>query len=601
MKNKLNFKRKVFVLLALICLLSMCAGVACSNGGTEFYVVTFELGYDSAESFTQKVVSGDIAQEPAFPKRDGFEFLGWYERQGEIESDVKFDFLNTKINKNVTLRAKWGSPAKDMPKAPEDVTCSFSEGVLTVSAPSQTEFSFNDGPYSSENTYTCGYGARVKVSVRMAQTQTTASSEPNVTYYTSIPDITAFSFSSTEGNTLNVSVENSDIYEYMFEGCTEWETGTEFNNLENRKTQTLKIRVRADGNYRYSATVETTVQVKLGDGDTLDRVTYLWGGSEEHSTISVNTDAVGLCVGGEDNSQSILIHDKDITGFNDWGIIIPTGYVRYSVDVKVVLNTTATVTKALPITNSTGRSLGVIELGKWQSFCAITNDWLFTLNFPSLSKASTITGTADIYLDNIKYYTQSEVDGGVLDANRWVADSTGTDDNDAVADMESKFDITLGATTSYYKNYKEKYVLSNNTDSANVSHLITVETPLVKDVSGKNGVSFAVDMQCRGTVGTEAPIYLLKKGVTIEQSELAGLSDFTDTSKFIKIHSYKVEAVGDTFNGAEIVKITNEQLTAAGYDLTDISGLTIVYRDAPAQASGWLNLLNLFLYDFKVY
>ena len=76
---------------------------------------------------------------------------------------------------------------------------------------------------------------------------------------------------------------------------------------------------------------------------------------------------------------------------------------------------------------------------------------------------------------------------------------------------------------------------------------------------------------------------------------------FANTSKFIKIHTYKVEVVGDTFNGAEIVRITTQQLQEAGYDLTDISGLTLVYRDAPAQTSGWLNLLNLFLFDFKVY
>jgi hypothetical protein len=170
-----------------------------------------------------------------------------------------------------------------------------------------------------------------------------------------------------------------------------------------------------------------------------------------------------------------------------------------------------------------------------------------------------------------------------------------------MADMQTKFDVTLGADTSYYKNYREKYVFANNTDRANVSHAITIKNPLIKDVSGYNGISFALDIQCRGTVGTEAPIYLLKKGVTLTKEELAGLKDFSDTSKFIKIHTYKVEVVGDTFNGAEIVRITTQQLQEAGYDLTDISGLTLVYRDAPAQTSGWLNLLNLFLFDFKVY
>lgn len=602
MKNEMikNGKRKTLLVLALLCTLSLGAGVACEDLEVQSCTVQFQLGYETAEAFTQNVVLGDIVQAPVFPKRDGYEFLGWYEKNADgTLKETKFDFLETKINQDVVLYAKWGESPKDMQKTPENVTCSFHEGVLTVSAPKNTEFSFNDGAYSPENTYACGYAARVKVAVRVAETETMAASEDFVAYYTTIPDIDAFTFTSTEGNALTIDVANADLYEYKFEGRTEWETGTNFTELQNRKTQTLQIRVREDGDYRYSATVKTDIEVKLGDSDDVSKVGYIWGNSEAHSTISQNMEPEGLH--GTDSTQSILIHDKDITGWNEWTIIIPDGYVGYSVDIKVVLDTPNTITKALPITNSTGRSLGVIELGEWQSFSVNNGDWLFSLNFHSLLGGADPTGTADIYLDNICYYTAAEVENGVLNINRWLGDSIGTGDNDAKADMETKFDITLGATTSYYKNFKEKYVLSNNTNQANVSHMIAIKSPLVKDIRGKNGVSFAVDMQCRGTVGAEAPIYLLKKGVTLTKEELAGLSDFSDETKFIKVHSYKVEYVGDTFNGSEIVKISTEQLEAAGYDLSDISGLTLVYRDAPAQTSGWLNLLNLFLYDFKVY
>ena len=599
--NKIKRKCRILATLMLCGIMALGAGVACSETPPDQATVTFELDYDSATPFTQNVLVGDIAQEPTNPQRDGYVFIGWYEKNADgTWKEEEFDFLSTEIQGALTLYARWEEIPKDVPNAPENASCSFEDGVLTVVSDEGTEISFNGGEYSSENTYACGYATRVTVRVRVAETEEMAASEPLETYFTSIPDVTAFTFSSETANELRVSVENEALYEYKFEGSDEWQKGTSFTGLQNKKNQTVSIRVCADGSFGCSDSVSASVQVRLGDGDALSLVGYTWGGSEATSIFSQNTDAVGLC--GTDSSKSIKIHDYDITGYNDWIVNIPNGYVGYSADIKVVLDTESTITKALPITNDAGRSLGVIELGVWQKFVATDGNWRFTLSFPELlGGTAKPEGTADIYLDNITFYTAQEVTSGVADSARFVKNSSGTSDGDAIADMEEKFDITLGAGTSSYKNYKEKYVFANNTDSANVSHAITINSPLIKDVSGYNGISFAVDMQCRGTVDTEAPIYLLKKGVTLTQVELAALSDFSNDDRFIQIHSYKVEITGDTFNGAEIVKISVEQLQAAGYDLTDVSGLTLVYRDAPKQTSGWLNLLNLFLFDFKVY
>ena len=601
MKNK-QHKRKIVIALMLGCMFTLGLGAACSKPTAPQVAVTFQLGYEESVPFTQNVLVGDIAQEPSAPKRDGYVFVGWYEKDAEGNwKEQEFDFLGTEINSELTLYARWELPVKDMAKKPENASCTFEEGVLTVISEEGTEISFNDGVYSPENTFVCGYGARVTVRVRFAETATMAASEPIELYYTSIPDVEAFSFASETANEVRVSVTDETLYEYKFEGAVEWQKGDVFTGLQNVQEQIVYIRVCEEGMFKHSDVVSANIRVQLGDGDDISRIQYIWGGSPTHSVFSQNTDAVGLC--GEESTKSIKIHDNDITGYNDWAIIIPDGYVGYSVDIKVVVNTTSTISKALPITNSTGRSLGVIELGIWQNFVVTNGDWLFTLYFQELigGAQNNPTGTADIYLDNIQFYTAEKVASGEVDSNRFLTNSSGTADGDAIADMETKFDITLGADTSYYKNYREKYVFANNTDSANVSHAITIKNPLIKDVSNYNGISFALDIQCRGTVGTEAPIYLLKKGVTLTKEELASLNDFSDTTKFIKVHTYKVEVVGDTFNGAEIVKISTQQLQEAGYDLTDISGLTLVYRDAPAQVSGWLNLLNLFLFDFKVY
>ena len=75
---------------------------------------------------------------------------------------------------------------------------------------------------------------------------------------------------------------------------------------------------------------------------------------------------------------------------------------------------------------------------------------------------------------------------------------------------------------------------------------------------------------------------------------------FTDTATFTKIHDYKVEKVAGAFNGAERVTIDAETLTAAGYDISDLSDLTFVFRDVKVD-NGWWNVLNLYFYDFLLY
>ena len=131
--------------------------------------------------------------------------------------------------------------------------------------------------------------------------------------------------------------------------------------------------------------------------------------------------------------------------------------------------------------------------------------------------------------------------------------------------------------------------------------MVKVKAPKVKDISQYNGVSFVIDMQMAGgATGGTYPLYLVKKGTTYTAAELKDLSNLSNTDIFTKIHDYKIDIVGGTFNGAEIVTISNEQLKAAGYDLTDLDDLTFIFRDVELSGSWW-NIYNVFLYGFKLY
>lgn len=83
------------------------------------YTVTFKNG-DTETSV--KVVENEKVSKPADPKKDGYNFLGWY------EGDTIFDF-NTAITGNKTLTAKWeAKPVAPVVKALNISERSYSDG-----------------------------------------------------------------------------------------------------------------------------------------------------------------------------------------------------------------------------------------------------------------------------------------------------------------------------------------------------------------------------------------------------------------------------------------------------------------------------------------
>ena len=69
----------------------------------KLYKVTFELGGGTlADLKDQTVIEGKYATNPGSPIKANYTFVAWY------DGDEKFDFENTKIEKDYDLTAKWG-------------------------------------------------------------------------------------------------------------------------------------------------------------------------------------------------------------------------------------------------------------------------------------------------------------------------------------------------------------------------------------------------------------------------------------------------------------------------------------------------------------
>lgn len=101
-------------LLALVLLIAVFALTACGGDATPAATptpkpaaevsVTFDLNYEGAPAATvQKIKEGDVAEEPAKPVRENYEFTGWY---ADAAASKKFDFEEA-IYEAATVYAGW--------------------------------------------------------------------------------------------------------------------------------------------------------------------------------------------------------------------------------------------------------------------------------------------------------------------------------------------------------------------------------------------------------------------------------------------------------------------------------------------------------------
>ncbi len=107
-------KKKILCILSVVLSMLFCCGLlaACDNdpspgpdGDGMVYFVTFDQNYDGAPAATvQNVVSGNTAQKPADPARDGYTFDAWCT---DAAGTTEFDF-STPITADTTLYARWG-------------------------------------------------------------------------------------------------------------------------------------------------------------------------------------------------------------------------------------------------------------------------------------------------------------------------------------------------------------------------------------------------------------------------------------------------------------------------------------------------------------
>ena len=100
----------------------------------------FTVSFDSdggSEVTTQAVISGQMAVKPEAPDRPGYTFAGWYPVEDGDMADVAFDFEQTAIEADITLKAAWepipfglpGTPVFTLPKGIKTIKADAFEGI----------------------------------------------------------------------------------------------------------------------------------------------------------------------------------------------------------------------------------------------------------------------------------------------------------------------------------------------------------------------------------------------------------------------------------------------------------------------------------------
>jgi len=132
--------KKVFSLSLLIA--AMVIGFTSCNKPVvdSTFTVTFDSRGGTPVAAISKVTAGSTINEPTAPTRDGNTFAGWYK---EANCITAWDFVNDKVNSDITLYAKWtaisfyaqllgsynahGTPSLAEKTGPPDWTCEIAD------------------------------------------------------------------------------------------------------------------------------------------------------------------------------------------------------------------------------------------------------------------------------------------------------------------------------------------------------------------------------------------------------------------------------------------------------------------------------------------
>ncbi|KAK3605002.1 hypothetical protein CHS0354_000667 [Potamilus streckersoni] len=247
---------------------------SCPSPSPVEYIVTFDSnGGSKVES--KKVTVGNKIAKPDNPKFDGRDFEGWYSDVGLTES---FDFDNTRINRNITLYAKWTirtytvAFSSNGGSAVPNATVNYGEKVTKPTDPTRAGYAFV-GWYKDEATLTNEFNFTTEV--------VTA----NITLYAkwnqNLPNQFTVTFNSNGGSdVVSITVNSGSTIAkptdptragYTF---VNWYKEAEFTNVFDFDTETITANITLFAKWEANS---YTVTFNSNEGSTVASITVSHG------------------------------------------------------------------------------------------------------------------------------------------------------------------------------------------------------------------------------------------------------------------------------------------------------------------------------------
>lgn len=136
MKNS-SSKKKISISILVVLMILVIISLILKGCQSKEYKVTFDTNEGNKISEV-KVKENQKISKPKTPKKEEYEFIGWY------YNDKLFDF-NTKINKNIKLEARWKKIGKEVEKV------SLDKIVLSMNAGDEAELKVTVTPNDAED------------------------------------------------------------------------------------------------------------------------------------------------------------------------------------------------------------------------------------------------------------------------------------------------------------------------------------------------------------------------------------------------------------------------------------------------------------------
>lgn len=97
--KKINFDKKTIIIIALILIILLII-LFLIFGGKGSYTITFDTN-GGTEIASIEVKNDEIVKLPEEPKKDGYKFVGWTNKEGKVITK------GTKVTEDITLKAEW--------------------------------------------------------------------------------------------------------------------------------------------------------------------------------------------------------------------------------------------------------------------------------------------------------------------------------------------------------------------------------------------------------------------------------------------------------------------------------------------------------------